>query len=676
MEKTSHELKRTYCKVCMVHCGLVAEVDGETIGKVRGDPAHPLSAGYTCPKGRAIGKIHHAKEAIDQPHMRIDGKLTPVTWDRALDDIATRLRQTIDQYGARSIAINFGSGLGLDSAGYAMEEAMHKALGYGPKFSPLTIDGVAKVLVAGAMGGFPGLNPKTDYDNARMLLYVGTNPMVSHAHNTGMFNPAIWIKAVAKRGQVWTLDPHRTETAALSTGHIAPYPGKDYAVLAWLVRELLEEDSFASKQPVQGLETLKQLLAPYDLDTASAIAGVQPTEMQQLLAAIVTQGSPVVVETGTGITMSSGCNLTQWFSWLLMIVTGAMNTPGGVWFHPGFLTPFDSFELPDMDPWTPGSNTRPEVPGIIGDWPCAVLPDEINNGHIRALFNFGGRLLRSFPDTNALEHALDKLPLHVMLDIAENETSATATHLLPTKDAVERPEFSRWDTLNWNLSLQYSEPLVPAKGQRRSAWWVIAEIMRRAGLPVADHVPLDDQQPGADEAMLKSLMPTARCSFEQLQEQGFIELPMEFPAPWLERHIENIGGWRLVPAKLVDQWQAFYQQDKAFLGEDKALCFSSRRQRKKFNAQLDFLGEEANALIHPSDAAARSINDGDTVKISNKSGAIELIARVDDGMRPGVVSISHGHWQGNVNRLTSKDDIDPISGMALYSGVPIELALA
>src|SRR5579859_5832319 len=63
------ELKRTYCRVCMVHCGLVAEVAGDRILKVRGDRDHPLTKGYTCPKGRATGQLHHLDGAITRPMM-------------------------------------------------------------------------------------------------------------------------------------------------------------------------------------------------------------------------------------------------------------------------------------------------------------------------------------------------------------------------------------------------------------------------------------------------------------------------------------------------------------------------------------------------------------------------------------------------------------------------------
>jgi anaerobic selenocysteine-containing dehydrogenase len=309
----------------------------------------------------------------------------------------------------------------------------------------------------------------------------------------------------------------------------------------------------------------------------------------------------------------------------------------------------------------------------LGDWPCAVLPDEIAAGNIKALMNFGGRLLRTWPDSNALRATLGQLELHVMTEIAANETTEFATHVLPTKDAIERPEFSRWDTLNWNLSLQYSEPLVAPMGERRSAWWVIAQIMRRADLPVPNHVPQDDRDAGADDFMLAQLMQTARCRFDELKAKRFVELPFDFPAPWLDAHIERIGGWRLVPERLLRQWQEMRAKDEAHLGQPRPLCFSSRRQRRKFNAQLDFLGAEANVLLHPEDADARGIGDGDRVRVHNDSGTIELVARIDPGMRRGVASIPHGHLDGNVNCLTSKSAIDPISGMALYSGVPIEV---
>src|SRR5262249_53929546 len=155
---------------------------------------------------------------------------------------------------------------------------------------PLTIDGTAKVLAASVVGGFPGLNPKTDYDNVEMLLYVGVNPIVSHGHNTGMFNPASQIRAAAERGEVWTIDPFRPGTAQFSARHLQPWPGKDYAILAWLAREIIDGGPYSPAQPVAGLDELRAALEGFDRATAAAIAGVQEADLEDLLAAIRRKG--------------------------------------------------------------------------------------------------------------------------------------------------------------------------------------------------------------------------------------------------------------------------------------------------------------------------------------------------------------------------------------------------
>jgi anaerobic selenocysteine-containing dehydrogenase len=664
---------RTHCKVCTNQCGVVAEVEGDQVVRVRGDFDHPLSKGYTCPKGRAIGRLHHHPDAIARPMMRKGGELVAVSWEECLDDLAARLGRIVETHGPRAIGVFFGSGLGMDAAGFRMGEAFYNALGAPPKFSPLTIDGTAKVLVTSLVGGFPGLNGKTDNDNVEMLLYVGVNPMVSHGHNTGMFNPAGPIRAAAARGEVWTVDPLRTETARFSTRHIAPYPGKDYAILAWLAHEILQGGPIDLAQPVQGLEALRAALAGFDRATAAAIAGVAEQDLEDLLAAVRRHGG-VVVETGTGVTMSAGANLTQWLSWVLMILTGRMNRTGGVWFHPGFILQYDSFQLPLMDnPFTPGPPTMPEVSGMIGDWPCAALPSEIEAGAIRGFVNLGGSMVRSFPDANVLAPALRKLDVLATFEVVENETTALSTHVLPTKDQIERPDISLWDTLSGSLSMLYSPPIVPPMGERRSAWWIISQLMKRMGMAVAEYVPEDDRTPGADDAMLAALMAGARCSFEEVAAKGQVTKPLEFPAPWVDAHIERIGGWRLAPERLLALWEETRRADVAALGEPEGLRFISRRQRRKLNASLSFLGSPADIILHPDDAAAHGLVHGQKVRVRTSRGEIVLTANVDPAIRRGVASIPHGHETANVNLLTSVEDVDAMTGMVLYTGIPIEV---
>lgn len=352
-----------------------------------------------------------------------------------------------------------------------------------------------------------------------------------------------------------------------------------------------------------------------------------------------------------------------------------MNVKGGLWIPPGVVFPFDKFveHLPVMESaFTRSSHVRPDIKGICGDWPCAVLAPEIEQGYMHAFFNFGGHLFRSFPDLNALKENLPKLDLLVSTEITHNELSPYCTHILPTKATVERNEFTRWDTLNWNVSLQYAPALVKPMGERRSAWWVISQIMRRAGLPVPDHVP-DEHSDENDEFMQSALLTNARCSWEELKEKRVVEYPRELPAPWFDRFFERNGGWELVPKELKAQWLEFAAEDEANLGKPKPLVYSSRRQRNKFNGQVSFLGEIADCLIHPDTAAEQGVEDGQKIRVYNKAGEVIVTAKIDERIMRGVCSIPHGHKDANINNLTCANDIDPLGGMAHFSSVPIAI---
>ena len=140
------------------------------------------------------------------------------------------------------------------------------------------------------------------------------------------------------------------------------------------------------------------------ISNAARIADLEPEELAGLLAAVRAAGR-VAIETGTGVTMAASANVTQWLAWALEILTDSMNRPGGVWFHPGFAHQLETNELPVSSPdgsFGPGPTSRPDTHAFMGEWPCAVLADEIRAG-IRAVLNFGGHLLTAFPETNDLD---------------------------------------------------------------------------------------------------------------------------------------------------------------------------------------------------------------------------------------------------------------------------------
>ncbi len=654
---------RSFCRICTSVCGILVDVEGDEVLRVRGDQEHPFSQGYTCNKGRALPQLHHHPDRLERPRMRVGGQLQDTTWDACLDDLATRLKEIIERHGPESVGFYFST---MESAGFRMAEALHAAIGTPAKFSPLTIDGTAKPLISDLVGGFMGLSGRTDLDNADFLLLVGVNPVVSHGHAISMPNPTGTVRDIAKRGQVWVIDPRRTETARLATGHLAARPSTDHAVLAYLVREILR-DGMKTDVQVQGIDELTAAVEPFTLEHTAAIAGVTESELTRLCAAV--RGAKcVAIETGTGVTMTADRgNVTQWLAWVLMILTGAMNRPGGTWFHPGFAYQLEVFGdlLPITPPegaFGPGPRSRPEAQAFINEWPCAVLPDEIAAGNIRALINVGGSLVTCMPETGKLIPALQSLEVFATTEIINNETAELSTHVLPTKDPLERPDITLHDVLSSRVSVQYSPAVVDPVGERRSMWWVFAELGRRLGYDLGT---LGDPDTSTDDDVLAVLLAGARTQFDEVAATGWAEAPQPLPAPWVDDHIARMGGWRLAPQLLVDQLAA--------LEPPPPLVMIPRRQRKKLNGQLDFLGERAEIFINPDDGAAAGVVDGRPVTVRSANGELTGVAKVDDSLRRGAVSIPHGHHDANVNRLTNKDDIDVVTGMVRYSGIAVSL---
>lgn len=664
---------KSFCRVCQSVCGILVEVDGDQVLKVRGDREHPLSAGYTCAKGRALPQLHHHPDRLEHPLLRVEGHLRETDWEHCLDDLAEALRGIIDRDGPQAVGIFFGTGISMDAAGYRSAEALQKAIGTPARFSPMTIDGTAKPLVADLVGGFSGLSCRADYDDVEFLICVGSNPVVSHGHVLAMPNPTGTLRAIADRGRLWVIDPRRTETARLATGHLAPRPGSDYAVLAYLVGELLRDgaDPEILRTRTVDADRLAQAVAGFTLEHTADLADVDPAALRTLRDELRGAGR-VAVETGTGVSMARSANVTQWLAWVLMILTDSMNRPGGAWFHPGFAYQLEAFpQLPISGPQGsagPGPRSRPEVRGFMGEWPCAALPDEIAAGNIRAVLNLGGGLLTAFPAAAVLESALQRLDVLATLEILPTGTTALSTHVLPTKGQLERADVTLWDILSTRVSAQHTPAVVSPVGQRRSAWWILAELGRRLGHSrFAESLPdngIDDQS--ADDAMLARVMRRGRTEFVELAATGYSEAPRELPAAWVEAHLDRLGGWRLAPQALLDQLAA--------LRAPAPLVLVPRRQKRHLNSQLSFLAEGPDVLLHPDDAAAAGVGDGQRVTVGTEHGELSGIARISDSIRCGAVSIPHGYPGVNVNLLTDHTDIDPLTGMTRYTAVPVRIS--
>jgi anaerobic selenocysteine-containing dehydrogenase len=185
--------------------------------------------------------------------------------------------------------------------------------------------------------------------------------------------------------------------------------------------------------------------------------------------------------------------------------------------------------------------------------------------------------------------------------------------------------------------------------------------------------PAGDDTSEADNAMLAPVTERARCKFTDLVEKRYAETTHELPARWVDAHVERLGGWRLAPAPLVEQLASVSNMQIRDRNGPATLSLIPRRQRRHLNAQFLYLGSPADVLLHPTDAASAGIVDGQQVVVRSARGEIVGKAHLEATIRPGVVSVPHGHEHANVNLLTSVYEVDALTGMTRYSGVQVSV---
>lgn len=675
---------RSFCRICIANCGIVVTVDDTieppAVVHVRGDADHPVSKGYTCPKGRALPALHHDPRRLEHPQLKDadTGALSRVSWDELLDDLAARVSSVLGESGPDSVGMYFATGAALDAAGRRGADRFYREIGTKQKYTSLTIDSPSKPLIAELVGGWAWLNPIIHEDECRLLLLLGINPVVSHGHTSAMSNPRARLRAQRERGELWVVDPRRSESAEMATRHLQNRQGSDAFVLGFLVKEMLADgaDREFLAAHATDVDALTNAVAVFDLGTCAARAGLDPQDLLDLLAAVRRAGR-IAVLAGTGVTMSAGANVAEWMRWALLVVTGSVDRPGGMWFNPGFLSQFDHLNLPVAPPegiveTGPAVRARPEIRKRFGEIPSSALVSEIEAGNIRALFVLGGNVVHTFPDTERTRAALASLDVLVVSDIIDTATTRLATHVLPTVGQLERADLPLLlDAFQDSVMSQRTAAVVPPVAERRPLWWSLAKLGERMGLAVLPAGTTADTT--TDDDILAPVIARSRNP-EALATAPAVVLAEAAVFGWVTERILPDGRWRLAPSALVALLPDFMRAPVH------PLVLTPRRLLRAMNSQFRDAATHggkppmADILINPVDAAASGVRDGELVHVTGGPGSTSGRARVTNDIVAGAVSMTHGWDSPDVNRLTTAHEaVDALSGMVLYAGIPVTL---
>jgi len=274
----ARDMIKTYCRFCHAYCPMVATVEDNRLLALEPDTDNPVYGGYTCIKGRQmIEQIDHPGRLPRSLKKQPDGRFAEIPTQQALDEIATRLQAILERHGPRSVASYNGTYSFQNSAAHDLARAFHAAIKSPSFYTSVTIDQPAKVAIGPARMGFwnGGGHMWNDSDVA---LIIGNNTLVSHYSIPGgvpSFSPHNALREGRARGmKVVCVDPRRTETARRADLHLQVRPGFDAAVVAAMIRTILEDELHDKAFCTEHLEGLDELHDPHksreELETTPA----------------------------------------------------------------------------------------------------------------------------------------------------------------------------------------------------------------------------------------------------------------------------------------------------------------------------------------------------------------------------------------------------------------------
>ena len=707
MTTTAH----TYCDLCLSACGLEVDIDGGRIVAVRGDAAHPLSAGYLCTKGKYGPASRQGKERLRRPLKRTEDGWQEIPWDQAYREVAARLREIRRRHGPDAIGMYYGAGNPTSFFNFLFAQGFMSALGSRSFFNVLSLEFSGRYLVQEKMYGHPFFVTAGDFERTDFVLMFGHNPTISEEDPRKMAR----IQEMRRRGGTFVVvDPRRTETAHKADRWLPVLPGTDvYLALALhhvIIRDSLYDREYVARR-CREFDDLARLVQPWSPARVSPLTGVGADEIESLARDFATAPSACAVAK-LGVFQTRQGTLAYWLIEALNAVTGNLERQGGLTFRRGSL-PLSL--LTNIAFRGRKRRTRDGLyPEIIGSLPAACIADEIltpGPGQIRALLVDCGNPLLALPNEARAREALKSLELLVSVDVFLNETAELADYVLPAAAHFEKEDcFVTFPEHQPRRFVQWAPALVDPPGEARPEWRIFMDLSRHARVRLLN-TPGLGLMAGTLGVLDRLFRRGGRWRFSPRLYAGLLFLSLartrlgsvlKSPHGLLLSNRPRAGrhpkGRRiaLAPAEFAAALSAVDRHRDPRNDEYPLLLITGERERFKANTRfwhaplLTRLRAGPFARLSWSEAERADVRDGDDVVVSTPTGRLRVKARVGDDIAPGVISIPHGWGRrlqtggvdggpqsgANVNRLTDDSQREPITGVPVFNGIPCRLEKA
>lgn len=667
------EIRHSVCALdCPDCCSLLVTVEDGRGTRLRGDPQHPVTRGFLCGKVAQYLEREYSPGRLLYPQRRVadkgEGRFERISWDEALDTIASRLRTTAEEFGPESILpYSYAGTMGLLN-GAGMDRRFFHRLG-ASRLDRTICSSAGGAGLTEALGVRYGTEPE-QFRHARLILAWGANLLGTNVH--------LWpfvMEARRNGAKLYTIDPHRNRTGAASDKHFFIHPGSDtalaLAMMHVIIGEGLHDADYVSRY-TEGFEGLGERVKEWTPGRAAELTGLAAEEIAQLAREYATT-RPAAIRLNYGVQRSERGAMAVRTIALLPALTGSWKDVGGglqLSTSQTFQLNRAGLERADLQEKSLGRAAR-----IVNMSQLGHALTTLDQPAVKALVVYNSNPAGIAPNQNVVLAGLRRSDLFtVVLEQFQNDTADYADILLPVTTFLEHTDLY---LAYGHHYLQLARPALPAPGEAKSNVEIFRLLAERMGF---DDACFRESEDDMIRTLLDSPHPFVRgISLEELDREHFVRLRLPEPfQPFAKGGFGTPDGKCHFHAESLD----YTPPEESRLGEPGLRAqfpfeLISPKNDNSMNSTFGHRDEvdlETAALhLNAVDASQLGIRTSDQVRVYNHRGSSILIASVDDSVRPGVVCAPSVRWsrrspgKRNVNALTSERLTDAGGGPTFYS---------
>jgi anaerobic selenocysteine-containing dehydrogenase len=668
---TTTQVRATCPHDCPDTCALLITVEDGVATEVKGDPDHPTTAGVLCTKVSRYAERTYHPDRLLHPMRRVgkkgEGKFERISWDEAIDTIATRLSAIAAKNPQAILPYSYAGTMGLVQGESISARFFHHL---GASLLDRTICATAgftgyKYTIGATIG-----TDLEQFQNSKLIIIWGGNPIASNLH--------FWMRAQeAKRNgaKLIAIDPYRSLTAEKCHQHIALLPGTDAALALGLMHVLINEnlidEDYIAHYTI-GYQQLKERAAEWTPERTAATCGITVAEVVDLAreyGSMARRGEPVAIRTNYGVQRVRGGGMAVRNITCLPALVGAWRHPaGGVQLSSSGSFPVNHAALQRPDLLKNGARTINMT--TIGD---DLLKDASPafGPKIEAVIVYNSNPVAIAPDSPKVMQGFARGDLFtVVLEHFQTDTADYADILLPATTQLEHVDAHK---AYGHLYMMANNAAIAPLGEAKPNTEIFRLIAARMGFTDPVFQESDDQI--AAQAFDSRDARAIHVDWESLKRKGWQKLAMPdapfatggFPTPSGKCEFYSASmladGLDPVPA-YIPPYESVATNPA--LAAKYPLAMISPPARNFLNSSfvnvtsLRATEGEPRLDIHPDDSAARGIGDGEMVRIFNDRGSFVAKARITPKARAGLVVGLSVWWKKlatdgkNANEVTSQ----------------------